>query len=454
MKLIYFFIHKKLKNYYSINNWKKIVADSLFGICLIAYAAGMATAYNFSLRSGKIFNLPSFKILEIIKFSLFFIPIFLKFYPSVKLKQFIIKPQFPVNRLKIAVIDLVAVGFYKTINITLFLTVLTFSLVARSDAHVAVILFLFLFAGILSSENIINAISWSKYAYLIIIVGALILISFSIRTNSDLESFKEYQLLFLLIMNIALLLFYFLFYDNKDEFRAMTKSLMFKGAISSKFSLPVKILLRTKNFRTIIFFGILLKFTFIALFFFGRHITLDFVLNNVFFAPVFLSPIILFTYVFNNTWGYFYSLELNHLIINSSFVKQLHTFFSLLVPVLIVDISLTFCFLYYFHILEWKLILVYLIFSFYCAPLSIISSFAKYFYIFHIFDFTKTGNTSPLFSVIMLLPAFICGLIYNNSLYFIIFVIVLTIIAIIFFIYLRRKQDQLLQKFKIRFTSS
>jgi hypothetical protein len=425
MKLITCLIKKKFRNYFRATNWKILTGDFLLAFILFCYAYAGGILYDITNSGSKnLFHLTSGSIFKAISFALILIPLIIKFFPSVSLKKLIIAPQYPLSIVKKATIDLFALSLYKTVNASLFLSVIIFSFTAKSlPAYNTVLLFLLWGAGFLIAENIINAVSWQKYLYLFMVV-LLLIFCYLISTRQQLIFVR----IFLLIaVDIVLLILYYLFYQKQINVKQRIKK--FEVHSNQNYSqLILKLLLRNKTFRIVITMGIVFKLGFIIfLFYSSKNISsLDQLFAKV--APVILliSPVILFTYVFNNIWGYFHSLQLNHIIVNNSIGKEMKTLFSIVLPVLIVDFIATFSVLYPLGLYEWKILLFYFACSIYCIPIGIISSYTKYFYIAGPLNFSQIrGHTSFLYSLILILPIISSGFVYryNNYLYLVLSVL-------------------------------
>ncbi len=446
MKLIKFLIEKKIRAYFRFTNWKILTGDFLLAFILFSYALGSGFLYNISNSATKnSFHFNSDLIFKAIPLALIIIPLIIKFFPSVALKKLIIAPQYPLSKIRKASIDLFALSLSRTIYASLFFCVFIFYFTAKTvPAYSVALLLLFWFSGFLIAENIINAVSWHKYLYLFMIV--LLLIFCYLIDIGDQLTFTK--ILLLIGVNSALLILYYLFYQKRINVKQRIKK--FEIQLNQNYSgLILKLLLRNKTFRLVTSMGVFFKLGFIIfLFYSSKNISsLDHLLIKV--APLILliSPVILFTYVFNNIWGYFHSLQLTHIIVNSSIKKEMKTFFSILLPVLVIDFIATFSVLNILGLYEWKILLFYLVCSIYCIPVGIISSYTKYFYITGPLNFSQIrGKTSLLYSLILILPIMGSGFIYSYDNYLFLTLSILLLIALICFLLAKKYYQPILIK--------
>lgn len=454
MNIIIFLIRKRIKAYFSIRNYKMILSDGLLGLCILLYALGAAYLYDYSIGNPQKLPFRPSSILTGIKIFLLAAPIFLKFFPSISLNQPVIGTQYPVGRVKSAYIDLLAIQLFKTINLILFLSIIIFFLTIQDSSYELMwSFFLSFLLGFLLAQNIINAISWNKYLYLALMISLLIIVYLNMDGHflfGDRKNFTSN--LYLSIFSIVLLVTYFLFYDKRGGQSVVYPSFKFMGRdrYIYKFSM-VKALLRSKTYRNVLLIAMLLKIGFLVLFFSEGGKTLSILFNKLPFVILLISPLILFTYIYNNIWGYFYNIEVNHIIINSRLESQINSFLNLLVPTLFLDLAITFILLFSFHLFELKILLFYIFFSLFCIPFSIISSFNKYFFVPAALNFNQfRGKTSIVFSFIIIIPAFICGFVYQSDLFFYLFLFSLCIIFILSSLYIKTHYSNLLSNLRYR----
>ncbi len=90
---------------------------------------------------------------------------------------------------------------------------------------------------------------------------------------------------------------------------------------------------------------------------------------------LFLSPLILFTYIFNNLFGYLRSLWLTHTLIGSSFTKIVKSYTSILILPLFLDFLISLILLYSLNLLNYSTVLVWFNITIFMIPFGIYSSF-------------------------------------------------------------------------------
>src|SRR6185437_11106749 len=189
-------------------------------------------------------------------------------------------------------------------------------------------------------------------------------------------------------------------------------------------------------------------------FVFNKGYTLDEALSRAPFILCLIMPVILFSYVYNNFWGYFYPIAINNLITGNDTAPQIRTYLYFLTPELLLDATLTAGILIVRHMLDIKIILCYLAMTALCIPVGIISSFRKYFFVPGVFDFQQMrGKTSRFYTFSLLIPALLLGFIYTEDRLFAAALALITIIAITLFVYIHRNKHSLLNKLKGDFFS-
>jgi hypothetical protein len=209
-----------------------------------------------------------------------------------------------------------------------------------------------------------------------------------------------------------------------------------------------------RSFLIVLAVGMAFKVLIMATFIFSKGLTMNEVVSRVPFILCLITPIILFSYIYNNFWGYFYTIAINNLLSGNSTNQQIRSYLYFLAPALLLDGVLTAAILLVGHMLDGKIILSYLAIAALCIPIGIISSFRKYFFVPTAFDLRQMrGKTSKLFTFSLLIAGLLLGLLYNEGQLFGIALTGITIIAIALFIYIHQNQHSLLNKLKGDFFS-
>jgi|EndMetStandDraft_4_1072995.scaffolds.fasta_scaffold00306_5 hypothetical protein len=421
-----------------------------FSAVLMVYAIGVSYLYDQYVT--KSLSSSATNVLTGIKIMLMVLPISLKFFPSFSLKKTIISLHYPVSAFKIAMIDFFAVCLIKASNWILFAFIIVLSLASKYiPSGDTVLLFYYWLIGFLLAENIINAVSWRKYLYLtlsVLLLAALIVFT---RYQPRLHLTQTIICTALTICVLWLLACFFIFYKRDFEIEQAGGHLTLDkqpGNLSEFLSL--KILWHNKRCRTALIIAFACKIGFLVLFLSGTdHFTFNQILHKVPFVLLLEPPIIVFTYVFNNIWGYFIDVQLNNIIVNPSPKTQVKTYLNFLLPVLIIDFAIVIAIWGYYNVLDPKLIVIYGVFTAYCLPFGFLSSFRKYFLVDLSMNFSRfRGKTSQFYSFLMITPAFVVGFIYDMDVYLYLFLSVLLIASVITSLYIKSTFNIHYQKLK------
>jgi hypothetical protein len=441
--ILVFLLTKRLKNFYSISNWKGTLSVFFFSVILMLYAIGVGFLYDYYTDKNLISSAQN--VLTGVKIMLVVLPVSLKFFPSFTLKKAIISPHYPVSNFKIALIDFFAISFIKASNWILFafIIVLGFSAKHLQTADTNTMYYYWL-TGFLLSENIMNAVSWRKYLYLML----------SVLTMAAVTIFAKYQPLLplsvsgiygILTINVFWLLAnYFIFYKSDFEFeQARGYSDLNGEAGKSSSYLPLKLLWRNQKCRSALVIAFASKIGFLILFLSGtERYTFSQILHKVPFVLLLEPPIIVFTYVFNNIWGYFIDIQLNNIIINPSPKTQVKTYLNLVIPVLTIDFVIAMAAWACYGVLDPKIIIIYVVYTGYCLPLGFLSSFRKYFLVDLSINFSRfRGKTSQFYSFLMIAPAIALGFIYDTDAYLYIYLGILLTASVIISFYIKSTFD-------------
>ncbi len=453
MELLLFLLKKRLQSFYSAGNWKGMLSVFLFSAVLIIY--GVGAGYLYDMYNNRHLPLSAAMTLNSIKTMLIVLPVILKFFPSVALKKNIISAHYPISRLKIASIDFFAVCLLKAINFTLPAFIITFSLVSKNiEGHTTILLFYYWLIGFLLAENLVNALTWRKYIYLAFVIALMAGILGLVKYPGLLYVYSMPDFMVLTIVAMALIACFFAFY--KKDFDVVR---VFKGAVDSSTNLSsylsLKVLWRNQKCRTAVLIALASKVSFLILFLSGtERNTLSEVLHKVPFILMLLPPIIIFTYLLNNTWGYFIDVQLNSMIANPSFNRQVSQYMQLLLPLVITDAIVAAIVFGFFKVLTLKIAAIYIVFCVYCIPLGFLSSFRKYFVVDLSFNFSRfRGKTSQFYSFLMITPAFLSGFLYDLDLYLYLYLAALLIVAVVISGYIKWSYGMHFTKLKQSFFS-
>jgi hypothetical protein len=402
--------------------------DGFLMVIFLFYGVALAMLYHYSAGIAS---------------SLLIAPILLRLFPGFSLKTSIISPHYPQTKWVIAALDLVAMGFWKTRNAIYLLFLLSFySFSPKLPSGTLTTLILLLAIGIVMAESLMNALSWRIYFHTTILAIVFIALLWTIRHT------PIYLNLSLAATLIFLLCLYFLFYNPE----LIERQLSAKRATTLNPYLLV--IAGNRSFLIVLAIGMVFKVLIMATFIFSKGLTMNEVVSRVPFILCLLTPIILFSYIYNNFWGYFYTIAINNLLSGNNTNRQIRIYLYFLAPALLLDGVLTLATLLSGHMLDIKIILSYLAIAALCIPIGIISSFRKYFFVPKAFDLQQMrGKTSKLFTFSLLIAGLLLGLLYNEGRLFGIALAGIITISIALFLYIHKKQHSLLNKLKGDFFS-
>lgn len=440
MNLILFLIKKKLKSYFRADNWKSMTGDALYAVILLFYAllAGLACS---EVKFDK-----ALLLVKSISYALIVVPVFYKFFPSFSLKKMAIAPQYPLNKARKASIDLLAFSLYKTIYLLLLLFVFVFYFSAKNLAGIEFAkLLLYWLAGMLFAENLINAISWRKYGQLILLLILAGLCYFS-------NGLTAANILILIMINVVLIFFYYLFYQNKEivRFKQRKKQTAIKRTYAGMIG---KLLIHNKTVVIMLLMGLGIIIFFFTMFFekvkhTSANFNLDIMLSKLPFLIIFLLPVVIFTYVFNNLWGLYANIGSNLLIIHPPFKKQKLLYLSLFFPAATLYLIVVVSILVVYKLFSWKIILYYIVFSLSATPIGIISSYLKYKKVEGFRFGQMRTTTSTLFNLLIIFFAVLLGVFYTTKYWTFAIIGMIIISVIIEYYFVFKKEKYLVRKLK------
>lgn len=417
--MIKFLILKQGQLY--LQHWKSHLGAYIYMLFLLMYAFAAGATYHIYPRLQK-------EILGGVCLSLILIPLIVKFFPVIALKKASIAPQYPLGKFEKAVIDLVAFCFCSVLNIALLLFIVVFYLAAGLHSlGLAWGLLLYWLTGFLLAENVINALSWQKYLYL----GINTAVFTGLLFIKNLDNISAGLLNLLLLGGVVVLIsIYLILYVPGEGHFKKENARSWLNYIGGR-HISLKMLINNKTFLVVMFIGLLAKNSLTGvLLFSSKTKEVGEVLDKVPMIIIFLSPVVLFTYIYNNLWGYFRNLQLNLLLLSGDLRPGLKSYFSLLLPLLVFDFLLQFTILILLHCFELKLLFFYVGLMFYCIPLGIISSYTKGFVIESALNFSKLrGNSSTIYAIALLGPVIVIGLLYHYTIYFYASLIVLSLVS-------------------------
>lgn len=462
MQLLAFLLYKRITAYFSIRyNWKGLVMDALLAALFLFYGLALAMLYDYSLHHQAPGLPEPIHLLSGMACSLLIAPTLLRLFPGFGLKTTLVSPHYPQTKPLIATLDLVAMGLCKTRNAIYLLFLLAFYSVSYGlPSGTPATLILLLAIGIVMAESLVNALSWRIYFHTLILAILFVVLLWSIRNYS--ESVPMELNLGLMATLIVLIGLYFLFYQTEmDETRSSSLFMAKPGAprgrpgTSRRNRNPYLLVLAgNRPFLIVLGVGLFFKLLIMAVFVFNKGYTLDEALSRAPFILCLIMPVILFSYVYNNFWGYFYTVAINNLITGNDAGPQIRLYLYFLTPAFLLDAVFTAAILMVRHMLDAKIILCYLAMTALCIPVGIISSFRKYFFVPGVFDFQQMrGKTSRFYTFSLLIPALLLGFLYNEDRLFAAALAAITIIAITLFVYIHRNKQSLLSKLKGNFFS-
>lgn len=450
MRLLGFLLYKRISGYFSIRyNWKGLITDALVMLLFVFYGVALATLYDYT-RHHPAPGLPApLNLLSGTACSVLIAPVLLRLFPGFGLKTTLINPLYPRTTVLIAALDLVAIGLCKTRNAIYLLFLLAFFSFSHGlPAGAPATLILLLGIGIVMAESLANALSWRIYPHASILAVLFIILLWAVR---QYHPFVPTHLnLGLAATLIVLICLFFLFYKNEMD-EGQTSFLLKRPAGRNPYLL---VLAGNRSFITVLAIGLFFKLLVMAAFIFNKGYTLDEVVTRMPFILCLITPVILFSYIYNNFWGYFYTVAINNLLSGNGTNRQIKIYLYFLAPALLLDGVLTAAILLTRHMLDLKIILSYIVMTALCIPVGIISSFKKYFFVPSAFDFQQMrGKTSKLFTLCLLIAAMLPGFFYNEGIFFAASLALITIIAIALFVYIHQNKHTLLNKLKGDFFS-
>lgn len=459
MRLLHFLIKRRLQYYFSWSgNWKGLAGDLALVLLFSFSALVLSWLYTNGNSPGFALKIDRHMLIRGVAVSMMIMPLILKVFPSFRLKQPFIGAQFPVSRTRIAQLDLFVFVICRSRNFCYLLYLTLFCTAAQPlDFYTVLGLYLFLAGGILLAENVVGGISWKKPVYLL-----LTLITAIMQYEVPELRAPGHLLFWCSTLLVALqFLFYFVFYTHSPvnshvNIQGRSGAQGPGGTLATADGriggLYMKMLTRNRPVITTLGIGYLFKCLILSAFIFKKGDSLAFIVGRVPFIICLISPIILFTYVFNNLWTYFYSVALNSILTGTGWVKQARMYLLFLLPALLLDVALTFGLLALKHLVDGRILLTYLTIAVFTLCIGFISTFTRYFPAPLVLDFNQfRARTSRLYTFVLLLVTIAIGLAYNDNIWFFLSLGLLWLISALLCLLIYRNMDYLSNQLKQRF---
>jgi len=417
MRLLKFLLLKRLGYFFSTKNWTNLFIEIYYLVSLLLIAYGSSQFYNSDFNKKK----SGYPLLGLIFFGVivFSLPIIVKFFPSFKQKRNYIDNKFPLEKRQIVFIDIIVFSLMKTLNFSIVISIITFYLFSNDiDSYELMLLFLLFLFGFLLSEGIINAISWRKklFGFISLLMGVLILFYF---VYADFFHIWVVNLL-LVTFIITHFIIYYYYYDTKKK--EYIKYTTVKKSKRKNSNYIIKILKNKQLYTSTLNIAFFIKTAFLTLYFLTAKIVIVNGFPDNILIFIFVTPALLFTYVYNNTWGFFKAVVINEIIAKNSLTAYFKLYMKLVIPALIVDLLISFLSMAIFKYNTLNTVVTYCVLSFFYFSLGFLSSFIRYINIDNEISFkTLRTNTSQLISLFNVLPIVVLFICYKDSLSLLIF---------------------------------
>lgn len=407
MDLIFYFIKVKFKlifrNFVRSGSKLAIILVSLF---LIIYAFLSGILLNRLVNNNIISRGNIFTYVYCITFSLVFISFFFPKYNSSKELFSRIYPLNNLSRVLTGIIGDLISGFIIILFVILVVLILSFKIPFLNRIEYVICTLLGIINSVILSRIVrfLFERDFSKTIYRIsglffmFIICAAILIFVNEYNNSLLFN------LIISVVSFCIMLFLNKYtYDNR---------LIHPGP-----QLPFffQIFTRNKIFRVSVLIMFLIKSGLILFFFFLRKIKPDPEIS--FDIPIifFTSPMLMFTYLYNNFFGFFPGIISNFKVSNSDFNSFYIFFIKGILPVMLIDWILSFIFIMIdnYDLLIWSF--------FYLSLLLVLTSISFHLSVFKpklIKSSFSSSNSRPLLNSISLIPTLISTLCFVYFQYF------------------------------------
>jgi hypothetical protein len=433
MKILIFLVSKKFRFFLNIKkNWTQIIFQFLTLLIFILTAYSLSFLYENSLT--KEVNIDPKLIYEGLIYFLLSFPSIYSFFPSVATKQILIHQYYPYKKNQSTLLELGYQVFSKFWIYTMLLVCVVFCMNA---SHLNINdFFVFLttgLVGILISEFLVNFYHKKKGVvfFLITVLIAVILFFFI-----DLGQFNIINLL--LILSILIFFLLNVGYSKNFEPTKEGNKIIFKD--SSSYIL--KFTFNTHLYLNAITFSIIIQIIFAFIYF--QYLYSSFAS----FKFYIFSSIILFTYCFNNLWGFFPKIAINHFFSGAEIKTYITIYYRLLlIPSILNTIILFSLFLFFPDILSLNLIFSFFSLTFFSSSMGLFFSFFKTKKISTAVSFDSNNfNSSKIPMYIFGVVSLIIGFFESNLLLFYISNFIIFLISIGILIYLIYKGNYFTDK--------
>jgi hypothetical protein len=425
--MLLFLIKKKWNIFFSINqNGSNLIIQFFLLLIVILISCLFTSVFDFFIQNKNVQKLDyTTKVLNI--FLLLF-PAFIKFFPSIAQKMRVVQKHYPLTRIQIVFFELMYSVFTKTwiFYMFIFCNIIYFSSTCFNFYQYLALIFLGI-NGVLLAENLIEAF-YSKFKSYKVLVLLFAAVTAFIYNSHFIDNFYYESITFGIIF---LLIIYFTFYSTET----VISSISTRDIIFGSKNVVLKILLRNNKFMSTILFSLTMQSIFVFLIF-------EYIVNDLPIIKYYaFSFIIIFSYCYNNIWGFFPKVALNLYVTGCSIKKYLVLYIQLFIPSFIFSVII-FCIILisYPYFISLKFLLGFLCLSLFIIVNGMIFSFLRMKKVSTSISFINNSNTS-------LIPMYVFGVLsiglglseFNDTIFYLYLCLLLFISIIGFkFIYLKR----------------
>ncbi|MBX3257040.1 MAG: hypothetical protein KF862_23090 [Chitinophagaceae bacterium] len=316
--MIWFILKRKWKLYFTSDNIHGIISQCVTSvIILLLYIFGGAI-YQFTFDAKN--YIESEAVLTTLNRISVSLPAIFCFFPSIKHKENLFQPFYPISPLRKSCIELVVSIFSKTLIYVLFLSSLSLFIIFKDFLLIHFLnLLISCTVGILFAELFITLVSSNNKSILLVLIILFLLLTyfegaFSYGVNTLITAM-------LLIANLYLGVYYSFQYNSHIS--------RYKGYWIFGRDWVQTILSNNKVYKVAVLYAIL--FQTIMTFTISK-----FALPEIPFLNYFsVIPLGIYTYCYNNIWGFFPSLAINHVLAGKNIREFILVYIKLLSPALI-----------------------------------------------------------------------------------------------------------------------